>query len=132
MTDAAEVHRLGKVLLLSASPDTRAWAARALGDRGQLCAYAWLRRALWDPDEEVRLSAVESISRLSVSQSAPELAAAYAWSGPRLRRGIVAAARRMDRAGAFGDILRMAAEDPDPRVRSLALRARAGTGRGRT
>ncbi len=118
-----DVPRLGKVLLLSTSTARRAWAARALGERGSFTAYAYLRRALWDPEESVRASAVDAIGELAVIQSAGELAAAYAWSGPRLRRAIVRAVQRIGTAAAFDGILRLASLDPDRRVRAMASRA---------
>jgi HEAT repeat protein len=121
--DAAEVPQLGKVLLLSTSTERRAWAARALGERGFAAGYAYLRRALWDPEECVRASAVDAIGQLEVLQSAGELAAAYAWAGPRIRRAILRVIRRMGTASAFDGILRLATLDPDRGVRALAARA---------
>ncbi|MGA2975115.1 MAG: HEAT repeat domain-containing protein [Spirochaetia bacterium] len=125
--DSLEVPRLGKVLLLSSNPERRAWAARTLGERGQVAAYAYLRRALWDPEEDVRATVVDAIAALAVRQSAGELAAVYAWAGPRLRRGVVRAVGRIGGGSQFDGILRLAAEDPDRRVRATALRSvRAG------
>ena len=110
----------------------RAWAARSLGERGQVAAYAYLRRALWDPAEGVRESVVEAIGTLAVVQSAGELAALYAWSGPRLRRSVLRAVRRIGYRSEFDGILFLARDDPDSRVRALAARAeRAGTKRRR-
>lgn len=125
--DSLAVPRLGKVLLLSSSHERRAWAARTLGELGHTAAYAYLRRALWDPHEDVRATVVDAIAALAVSQSAGELAAVYAWSGSRLRRGVVRAVGRIGGGSQFDCLLRLAAEDPDRRVRALALRsARAG------
>jgi HEAT repeat protein len=129
--DAVEVPRLGKVLLLSSSPERRAWAARALGEAGQPSAYAYLRHALWDPEEAVRASAVDAIAECGVRQSAGELAALYAWAGPRLRRTVVRAARRIGSGASFDGIMHLAAEDPDPGVRALAARAPRGVPPGR-
>ena len=123
LQDADSVPRLGKVLLLSTSTERRAWAARALGGRGCASAYAYLRRALWDPEESVRASAVDAIGELAVIQSAGELAAVYAWSSPRLRRAIMRAVRHMGTGDAFDGILRLASTDPDRKVRTLAMRA---------
>jgi HEAT repeat protein len=122
---AADVPRLGKVLLMAGSPALRSWAARSLGECGRAAAYAYLRRALWDPEEGVRLEAVRAIGSLAVSQSAAELAAVYAWSGPRLRRGILRAARQCGAGSDFDGLLRLAAEDPDRGVRTLAHRTRS-------
>ena len=120
---AADVPRLGKVLLSSTSPERRAWAARSLAKAGYISAYAYLRRALWDSDEEVRLSAVAAVGNLAVRQSAGELAALYAWSGPRLRREVVRAVQRIGSRADFAGILLLAAGDPDREVRALAARA---------
>jgi HEAT repeat protein len=117
------VPRQGKVLLLSTSIERRAGAARVLGESGSSAAYAYLRRALWDPEECVRVSAIDAIGKLAVMQSAGELAAVYAWSGPRVRRAILLAVRRIGTGSAFDGILRLATIDPDRRVRSLATRA---------
>jgi HEAT repeat protein len=120
--------QLGKTLLLGRDASLRAWAARSLGERGQVSAYAYLRHALWDPAETVRETVVEAIGALAVIQSAGELAALYAWSGPRLRRTVLRAVRRIGYRSEFDGILSLAREDPDSRVRALAARAeRAGT-----
>ena len=124
----AGLAQLGKTLLLGKDESLRAWAARSLGERGQVSAYGYLRHALWDPAEIVRESAVEAIGSLSVIQCAGELAALYAWSGPRLRRSVMRAVKRIGYRSEFDGILSLARDDPDPRVRALAARAgRAGT-----
>ncbi len=120
---AGDVPRLGKVLLLSTSSERRAGAARALGARGSSTAYAYLRHALWDSEESVRASAIDAIGELAVHQSAGELAAVYAWSGPRLRRVILRAVQRIGTGAAFDGIISLASIDPDRRVRALAIRA---------
>ena len=120
--------QLGKTLLLGKDASLRAWAARSLGERGHVSAYAYLRHGLWDPAEAVRQNVVEAIGALAVVQSAGELAALYAWSGPRLRRTVLQAVRRIGYRTEFDGILSLAREDPDSRVRALAARAgRAGT-----
>ena len=118
-----DVRRLGATLLADTNTARRAVAARLLGRRGFVSAYAYLRRALWDPAEKVRARAVEAIGALAVSQSAGELAALYAWSGPRLRRAVLQAVHRIGCGSAFTGILALARDDPDARVRSLAARA---------
>ena len=80
----------------------------------------------------MRESVVEAIGTLAVVQSAGELAALYAWSGPRLRRSVLRAVRRIGYRSEFDGILFLARDDPDSRVRALAARAeRAGTKRRR-
>jgi HEAT repeat protein len=125
---AADVPRLGKVLLSSTSPERRAWAAQSLAEAGYISAYAYLRRALWDRDEDVRMSVVAAVGNLAVRHSAGELAALYAWSGPRLRRQIVRAVHRIGRTADFDGMLFLAAGDPDREVRALAARADRQTG----
>jgi hypothetical protein len=120
---AAEVPRMGKILLLSTSAERRAWAARSLGLCGHVTAWGWLRRALWDADEDVRVCVVESVSLLGVTQAAGELAALYAWSGPRLRRAVARAAVRMAGMPGWQPLLRLAEDDPDARIRAMAARA---------
>jgi len=130
--ETAGTSQLGKTLLLCRNGALRAWAARTLGECGQVSAYAWLRHALWDPEEAVRESAVDAIASLAVTQSAGELADVYAWSGPRLRRAVLRAVNRIGYRSEFDGILFLAREDPDSRVRALAARAeRAGTKRRR-
>jgi len=130
--EPAGVAQLGKTLLLGRDASLRAWAARSLGERGLVSAYAYLRHALWDPEEAVRESAVDAIAALAVIQSAGELAALYAWSGPRLRRTIVRAVNRIGYRSEFEGILSLAQDDPDPKVRALSARGgRAGTKRRR-
>lgn len=126
---AEEVPRYGKVLLLSTSPQRRAECARWLGASGCASAYAYLRQALWDADETVRVCVVGAVGDLAVGQSGGELAALYAWSGPRVRRAILMAVERIGHLSAFDGLLGMAMKDPDRRVRALAARAVANTAR---
>jgi HEAT repeat protein len=121
--EPADVARLGKMLLMGRNAALRAWAADALADRGMVSAYAYLRHALWDPDEKVRESAVQAIGSLAVRQSAGELAALFAWSGPRLRQAVLRAVRRIGCHSEFDGILALARRDPDSKVRALAGRA---------
>jgi HEAT repeat protein len=121
-----EVPRYGKVLLLSTSPERRAECARWLGASGCSSAYAYLRQALWDSDETVRVHVVEAVGELSVRQSGGELAALYVWSAPRVRRAILGAVARIGDLSEFDGLLSMAVADPDRRVRALAARAAAG------
>jgi HEAT repeat protein len=126
-----DIRRLGTALLIDRDASQRAVAARSLGERGFVSAYAYLRHALWDPAETVRASAVEAIGALAVGQSAGELAALYAWSGPRLRRAVLRAVHRIGYRSAFDGILALAKDDPDARVRGLAARAERTFTRGR-
>lgn len=121
--DPADVARLGKMLLMGRSAALRSWAADSLAERGMVSAYAYLRHALWDPDEKVRESAVHAVGSLAVRQSAGELAALYAWSGPRLRQAVLRAIRHIGCQSEFGGILGLARRDPDAKVRALAGRA---------
>jgi HEAT repeat protein len=119
---AEEVPRYGKVLLLSTSPERRAECARWLGASGCSSAYAYLRQALWDADETVRVLVVEAVGELAIRQSGGELAALFAWSGPRVRRSILRAVSRIGYLSEFDGLLSMAVTDPDRRVRALAAR----------
>jgi len=121
-TALADVQRLGKLLLSGKSAALRAWAADALGESGLVGAYAFLRRAIWDSDEKVRESAVHAIGSLAVRQSAAELAALYAWSGPRLRRAVLREVGRIGYQAEFDGILALACGDPKASLRSLAGR----------
>jgi hypothetical protein len=133
LTGTCDVPRLGKVLLLSTCAERRAWAARALAAAGHLSAYGYLRRALWDADERVRISAVAAVGVLKVGQCAGELAAVYAWSGPRVRREVLRAVTRLAGTADFAGLLLLAAGDHDREVRALASRAarRADSGAAR-
>jgi hypothetical protein len=121
--DPSDVARLGKLLLMGRNAALRARAADTLAELGLVCAWAYLRHALWDPEEVVRASAIDAIGDLAVVQSAGELAAVYAWSDSRLRRAIVRAVMRIGTGSAFDGILSLASIDPDRRVRALAARA---------
>ena len=115
--DPAEVARLGKVLLLGRDAALRSWAAQALAERGLVSAYAYLRHAFWDPVESVRESAVQAVAALAVRQSAAELEALYARSGPRMRQIILRAVRRIGCRPEFDAVLRLARDEiPSRRV----------------
>jgi hypothetical protein len=69
------------------------------------------------------MSAVAAVGNLAVRQSAGELAALYAWSGPRLRREVLRAVQRIGSTPDFAGMLFLAAGDPDREVRAIAARA---------
>ena len=120
----SEIPRMGKVLLLSTDPQRRADAARALGGCGCVAAWAWLRRAMWDTEESVRISVVEAAGSLAARQALGELGVLFAWSSPPVRRAVVRTATKLAAGSGQVGVLALAAEDPDPQVRSLAARAR--------
>ena len=125
-----DIFKMGRLLLTSREPALRAFAARALGNAGRKTAYAFLRKALLDPEETVIRSAVSSIGKLSIMQSAGELAALYARSGTAVRRDVLLCvgsilprqAARMPSFDGFTAIARIAAGDAEPDIRALASR----------
>ena len=127
---ATDVFKMGRLLLTARQPALRAFAARALGNCGRKTAYAFLRKALLDSEETVVRSVVSAIGKLSIMQSAGELAALYTRSGIVVRRDILLCIGsilprqrvRTPSLDGFTAIAQGAAKDADPEIRSLAAR----------
>jgi len=125
-----ELFKMGRLLLTSKEPALRAFAARTLGNSGRRTAYAFLRKALLDPEETVVRCAVMAIGKLSILQCAGELAALYAKAGVPVRKDILLCVRSImarhaalaPRRDGFSAILRIAAKDEDPEIRATAAR----------
>jgi hypothetical protein len=110
---------LGRLLLMSGDPSVRASAARELG--GKSSAYAFLRKAFSDRDQNVVLAAVKAVKGLAVRQSCGELSSLYSRSGPAVRKEILGVAVGFGGIHGFENILRLAVEDQDPSIRAEVL-----------
>lgn len=114
-----DLFALGQVLASDTDPGARAAAAARLGLSGRTAAYVFLRRALYDPCEEVSLAAVRAAAALGSRQAEGEVAALYSRASANLRRGILDVARAT-RERLFRSAIEAAASDPDPSLRRLA------------
>ncbi len=123
---------LGRQLLMSGDASSRISAAMELGMSGKSAAYAFLRKAFLDRDAGVVCAAVQAVGSLGIRQSAGELASLFSRAAPAVRKEILGVAVGMGPFNGFENILRLAAEDPDPSIRTFARSAGAfrHTGRG--
>ncbi|MGO8694613.1 MAG: DnaJ domain-containing protein [Rectinemataceae bacterium] len=116
-----DLFALGQVLASEPDAGARTAAVTRLGLSGRSAAYVFLRRALYDPTEEVRLAAVRAVALLDSRQAAGEVAALYARSAPAFRRsmlGIAAATKER----LFRDMIAAASKDSNPALRAEAER----------
>jgi len=120
--------------LRSASPATRRQAASRLGIAGNTAAVAPLAWALKDPDNSVRLAALEGLGRIG-DPTAAEAILAAARDSETGRGSEDAAALRAAAASALAalgpgvaGVLVEAARDRNPRAREVAVSAIAGLG----
>jgi curved DNA-binding protein CbpA len=118
-TERADVVSLGEMLQSGASQEVRISALRKLGFSGMKSAYAYVRKALYDPDEAVVRAAVQAVAVLGVRQSAGEMAAVFSRSSPSLKASILATAGATGE-GLFSATLEAALTDTDPSVSSRA------------
>jgi len=116
-----DIFALGQILASDADPGARAAAASRLGLSGRTAAYVFLRRALYDPSEEVCLAAVRAAATLGSRQAEGEVAALYSRAAPALRRGILEVARAT-RERLFGATVDAARRDGDADLRGMAFR----------
>jgi hypothetical protein len=114
-----DLFALGQLLASEGDPGARAAAARALGLSGRSAAFVFLRRALYDPSEEVALAAVRASALLGSRQAEGEVAALYARSSSGLRRSILEVASATGER-LFRSTLEAAARDEDGNLRALA------------
>jgi curved DNA-binding protein CbpA len=118
-----DLFALGQVASSDADAGARAAAVRALGLAGRSAAFVFLRRALYDPADEVALEAVRAAALLGSRQAEGEVAALYARAGTELRRRMLEVAQGTGER-LFRSTLEAASRDEDPELRALALKAR--------
>ena len=116
-----EIQSLGGRLLESDDPNERLFACRKLANSGRRSAYAYLRQALYDGNEEVALSAVEAVKNLGIRQAYGDLGTIYTHGSVRLRRSVVAAIEESSSLDRFRSVVLQALEDTDPEVRRRGL-----------
>lgn len=128
-TSNSDIFSLGKLLENGKTVGMRAFAARSLGNTGKRTAYAFLRKALYDPSELVVKTAVEAIGNLKISQSYGELFSIYSRGSTELRETVLYAVGKIGVHGAFRDIIETAKSDREFSVRSTARKLAAEYGR---
>jgi len=119
-----DIFALGRDLLMSPDPSARVAAAFGLARSGNPSSYAFLRKAMWDKSESVRLAVVRAVGKLGIAHSAPELGTLYAKASVAVRREILSAVGHMRGNHAFDGIVAAALRDSDPLVRARATELR--------
>lgn len=117
----SDLFALGQLLASEADPGARAAAVRALGLSGRSAAYVFLRRALYDPFEEVALEAVRAVALLGSRQAEGEVAALFSRAPAKLRTGILQVALATGEK-LFRSTIEAAGKDADPALRAMAAR----------
>ncbi len=127
----SELAALGHLVIHSRNAATRAFSARRLGNSGKRSSYAFLRRALYDPNPLVVKSAVRAIGALNVVQGAGELGSVFCRGDTELKHLVLDIVERSDVR--FRDTIMVGLRDEDASVRRrcLSLYARASASRQR-
>ncbi len=120
--DRMDVFDLGELVVSAERPETRAFAAKSLGNSGKRWTVAFLRAALNDSSELVVISAVRALGRLKVVQCAGEFASLFFHGGDDLRHAILDSIEESGRATAFRSVIVEALKVSDGEVRRRALR----------
>ncbi len=115
-----DIFSLGRMLLMSPDPSVRASSARRMALTGQRSAYAFLRRALRDRDDEVIVAAVKAIGALGVRQSAADMLSLFVKGSQEVRMEIVSTAAVLGFPPEFDKIITLALHDADPEIRERA------------
>jgi hypothetical protein len=119
--EGTDLFALGVELSTHPDPARRRAAARRLGLSGKRSAWVFLRKGLYDGDDEVVAACVRAAAVLGLAQGAGEIADAYQRGGSGLRDAMLDAARAT-RDPLFAAALEVARADDDPRRRSIASR----------
>ncbi|MFP4362343.1 MAG: DnaJ domain-containing protein [Spirochaetia bacterium] len=120
--DFDTVARMGKMLLESRSKTKKIFAAKYLGNSKKKSAYTYLRKGLYDPEDEVVQEVLEAIGKLRILHSIGDLNAAFTSGTPVIKRAI------LKTVGVFGkkvqgvnNIILLGLRDADPDIRRYAL-----------
>jgi HEAT repeat protein len=109
--------------LADAEPRVRGVAARALGRIGDPRALAPLARALQDPDPRVRELAILGLEMIDDDRVVGALVAALDDSEMGVRAVAVSALAHLEGPRALQALASVAARDPDPHTRGMAISA---------
>lgn len=118
----SDLFSLGQILASEPDALSRAAAVRELGLSGRSAAYVFLRRALYDPVEDVAMEAVRAVALLGSRQAEGEVAALYSRSASRLKSRILELALATGEE-LFRSTIRAAFTDVDPQLRTMAARS---------
>ncbi len=118
----SDLFALGQLLASEPEVISRCAAARELGLSGKSAAYVFLRRAFYDPSEEVALEAVRAVALLGSRQAEGEVASLYCRSSPRQKARILKLALATGER-LFRSTIQAASTDTDPQLRAMSARS---------
>ncbi len=121
-----DVFALGRALLFHPEPLMRIRAAGTLGESGKKSSYAFLRKAFWDRNDQVRSAAVRAVGSLGIRQAGGELASLFSKASVGLKMEVLAAVMKIGCGNEFRSVLALALRDDNTAVRRAA-RAVAGS-----
>lgn len=120
--ESYNIFNLGKMAVQSKNIQLRVFAVKKLGNSRQKSAYAFLRKALFDPQEEVVLAAVAAIGNLKVLQAAGDLSAVFSRGSGKVKLEVLKTVGKISSRGStYTNILLLAMTDGDLSIRSTAL-----------
>jgi hypothetical protein len=114
-----DIFSLGKLLESGKTDGMRIFAARSLGYSGKKTAYAYLRKALYDPSSLVVKTAVEAIGTLRIRQSAGELASVYSRGDYEIKETVLKTIARIGAYEPFKPIIVLAMNEQERNLRTL-------------
>lgn len=115
----SDVFSLGKSLVSSADPITRKKAAIQLGLSGKRSSWVFLRKGLYDSNDDVVAACVKAAAVLGLAQGGAEIAGAYERANSKLRDVMLETARAT-KDGIFSVTIKAAITDSDARRRAIA------------
>jgi curved DNA-binding protein CbpA len=124
-----DIFELGDLVVSSEHPETRAFAAKSLGNSGRKWTAAFLRNALRDPSDVVVMAAVRALGQLGVVQCGGEFASLFVHGSDELRHAILDAIESSGRPASFRSAVLEALKLSHGDMRRRALRLFAQTSR---
>ncbi len=119
LAETDDIFSLGKSLVTAGDAETRKRAAIGLGLSGKRSSWVFLRKGLYDTDNDVVAACIKAAAVLGLAQGQAEIASAYERAAPGLKDNILQIARAT-RDNIFSATLRVARTDSDAKRRAIA------------
>jgi hypothetical protein len=116
-----EVLNLGRKISLGKNKKEKLEAIHRLGNSAHKSSYIYLKKAIFDKDDEVVRAAVEAVGRLGIMQCADDFSQLFTNAKPELKKTLLKAIENIGTCQVFDKTIKEALNDKDFSVKSRAF-----------
>ncbi len=120
LSTSKQLFAAGKTLKESSNVEKKISAIKILVNLKRKSAYPFLRNALFDISEKVKLASVEAIGELKIYQAIPELGSLMSSKSIKIKCSILDTVEKIGKTKNSRNIVNLALHDDDPIIRKKA------------